>query len=517
VRGYFAEGARTNYVPASATIDGNKVNDPFLGPQTWEVSLMAGEAKTIELPIVLDPPTAGLTFSCIASGPPTCSIRLAIGTAEERRIVRRAMNHADRIAVSMRFASATSEATASIELRNLSNVSVRVRVGFLQVEEGLFASSPILPGEWRDSDRLAYQRAQHFFETPEGTFLVLFEPNWHGHDLLAGEDPHLLSCRAEDGANSIDIYADSNSSGALTVRVVREGTEALVHTTVHFQKNRVYAVGLRYTTGSLELLVNGWSAGSFAIQLPAPHQLGAQVYLGVGANGYGGAFSTIADVRFWDQWLDERELQGVIYASAPMEFPWFYAAALAEQYSVSHWPQSIVQVLLRYPRIWQETPPPWLHGASKDESHFRDELRRSIASLGHLSLPEAHSADGRTDLLVKSSSDGSTLRVECKFWARHDYDEVPAKPLKYFTTGERFGAVLMLNQNKQKNIGVEYRRLVEGGEHGCVGIIDLPFGSTIQSDHFVSLHEAENGAPAEVLHLVMDIYGPFSMRSESAI
>jgi hypothetical protein len=120
-------------------------------------------------------------------------------------------------------------------------------------------------------------------------------------------------------------------------------------------------------------------------------------------------------------------------------------------------------------------------------------------------IPEEHAKAGRTDALFSCFEGGEEkrIRVEYKIWGRHDYNEVPTKPLKYFRAGDRRGSVFMINANKRKGIGEEYRQTVASYPGGCIGIIDLPFGDSF-ADHFVSVHEFPWGQ-VEVLHVVMDL------------
>jgi len=115
-------------------------------------------------------------------------------------------------------------------------------------------------------------------------------------------------------------------------------------------------------------------------------------------------------------------------------------------------------------------------------------------------------------LLVKDRGDSSlTIRAEFKVWGRHDYREVPEKPLKYFTDGERVGAVIMINPNKRKNINDEYRQNVIKSNTSFKHIFDNPFEGDGIPSHFVTAHE-NRGNCVEILHIVINRQGPFAVK-----
>ena len=120
-------------------------------------------------------------------------------------------------------------------------------------------------------------------------------------------------------------------------------------------------------------------------------------------------------------------------------------------------------------------------------------------------VPEEHAHSGRTDALLTSRENESEkqVRVEYKIWGRNDYREIPEKPLKYFRAGDRLGAVFMINTNKRKSIGDDYRKHAHAYSGGCLGLIDLPFGDNV-ADHCVTFHELPWGQ-VEALHVIMDL------------
>lgn len=179
------------------------------------------------------------------------------------------------------------------------------------------------------------------------------------------------------------------------------------------------------------------------------------------------------------------------------------------------WSFQFVNWLLRIPRAWQEQPPVWLKEEGIDEGECRDDIKRylTLNNDNWNGIPEYYQYEGRTDLLIKDKVKPElNFRMEFKVWGRHDYKDVPLKPLKYFIEGDNIGAVLMINQSKTKMIGKEYRNNVLSSPTDCTGLIERPFETETSPDHFISKHESTSRPYAEILHIVVNKHGPHSMK-----
>ena len=127
-------------------------------------------------------------------------------------------------------------------------------------------------------------------------------------------------------------------------------------------------------------------------------------------------------------------------------------------------------------------------------------------------MRESAAFEGRTDLTIQEKNvQERILRIEFKVWGRNDYKAIPEKPLKYFLDHEKVAIVLMINPNKTKPIGSDYRKNVKSSLTDVIEIIDKPFGDELYPDHFVSVHERA-GVRAEVLHIVLNRQGPFAAK-----
>lgn len=102
--------------------------------------------------------------------------------------------------------------------------------------------------------------------------------------------------------------------------------------------------------------------------------------------------------------------------------------------------------------------------------------------------------------------------MEFKIWGRHDYKDIPEKPMKYFTDGESLGVVIMINPTKKKLIGEEYRSNVSASDMKCHGIVNKPFEREFFPDHFVSIHVSDRNDYVEILHIVINRQSSFSIK-----
>ncbi len=81
-----------------------------------------------------------------------------------------------------------------------------------------------------------------------------------------------------------------------------------------------------------------------------------------------------------------------------------------------------------------------------------------------------------------------------------------------FTDIESVGLVIMINPNKRKDIGPEYRQNVLASQTDVKTVISRPFDTESFPDHFISVHESPHGDRVEILHLVFNRQGPFSAK-----
>ncbi|MDP2825632.1 MAG: hypothetical protein Q8O52_23475 [Sulfuritalea sp.] len=514
------EGGRHNFLPRDilsvsewsglaaipAWLDNSELGTPAL-----ELSIPPQTDFSFASRIPLDPTHRDYTLSVHAWTPQGAGHNLGIRVTDshETQIAYSELTARPvRIVRAARFAQTPAVIETAFFGRNLSERPLIVRLGMPMLEEGLFSTSPIGLGEYRAEDQLSYTRAGNFFDGPMGTIAFLFVPAWSAHELSYGFSPHLISCSNQSGSEAIDIYADADNSGCIAVRLATGGHEHFIRSDVFPQRDKIYSIALTWAPPYVALIVNGFRVGEIEAAIPLRDTLGSNVFLGKSARSeFLSAFGCFEQLAAWAFPLTDYQIRAVAYASAPNQFPHFRFAHLHESYDCSAWPALFANYLLKYPNKFQQSPPRWANNLNDlTEGDFRDDFCRSVGALQDVNvIPEEHANAGRTDALFSCFEGGAEkrIRVEYKIWGRHDYNEVPTKPLKYFRAGDRRGAVFMINANKRKGIGEEYRQIVDSYPEGCIGIIDLPFGDSF-ADHFVSVHELPWGQ-VEVLHVVMDL------------
>jgi hypothetical protein len=463
------EGGRENLIPAnpfdSIHCTARIVGAKFLGEgqhpkmpafPVWFFELTIGNAFQIKIQVNCPREHLGYTLSTFATTSANIPIdlRLTFSDGDERKCDNiHVIKELTRFETAHEFASAPT--SLSVDLRGeivgerSSEEPITIGLAFLSIEEGLFASSPISPGGIRGGEQLSYTREADFFPV----------------------------------------------SGVM------------------------YAIALRWTTNSVELVINGRTvAESINIQMPDKSKLGQQVYIGSTSRSPNhSAFGTLTRVLAWNFWISDNNLRAMIFEKYPNVFPQFETDWIELQnpqpklLTSQSWAFKLVQIMLRFQLTWQDSPPVWLKKEIIDESDYRDEIHRLLRGYGYISIPEAYSEAGRTDLLVSDKNDTQKkLRMEFKIWGRHDYARIPEKPLKYFVEPENIAIVMMINPLKNKRINIDYRKNVHSSTD-FIGIINKPFEPLFYIDHFISLHE-RNDYYAEILHIILNRYGPFAIK-----
>lgn len=538
------EGSRHNFLPGDPFSSpyckvalrgvkalGAQQHLKFPGVAMWTFEVIPGTPFHIELAVKCPDQILGYTFSTFASTncPTPTIVKARLGDCQEAKCDNLVVTRtATRFEVACEFATSPDGVSVSLDgevLIEHSATPVLIGFAFLTIEEGLFASSPIPPGDpigFRDAERLSYKRGGNFFLGHSGTVSFFFSPIWNGPQLGEGDIVFLVDCIAADQQSAVSIYADGADYGKLKATIIAAGKIQTLSTDVIPVRGILYAVALRWAVGMAEVLVNGRSAATAQFDFPDSSALGENVFIGsTGRLAGQSAFATLSHVLSHASWLSDDQLRATIFEAYPTEFgrfmpDWerFTNAPQVELFKTEAWGFQFALVLLRQiPRLWQEVPPQWLLNSAIDESHCRDEVYRFLAGRDFDVMSEYTTFEGRTDLAIQERNNQERiLRIEFKVWGRNDYKEIPEKPLKYFSDLERIAIVLMINPRKGKQIGDDYRRNVESSPTDVTGIIDKPFGDELCPDHFVSVHERA-GSRAEVLHIVLNRQGPFAMKN----
>lgn len=403
---------------------------------------------------------------------------------------------------------------------------VELSLAFPVIEEGLFASSAILDG-FRDGDQISIERNNEIFTGDSGTIFLIFVPQWTGPQLANEQLAFLFDCTSEDENNSVSIFSDGSDYGKIKGRIVVDGNIKIISTDIIPTRGTMYSVALRWVIGTVEVIINGRTTVLLDnTYLPCAAKLGKRIYYGSSSHSaYQSSFSLMACLKVYKEWISDENLRAISYEEYPavyaqFELDWQNFINLPKLKRVTNESPAfpLFSLLLKLQRLWQKHPPSWLSGDKIDESDTRDEILRylTLTEGSYECIPEEHLSEGRTDLLVRILGEqGVNVRVEFKVWGRHDYKEIPEKPLKYFSDGDEIGIVIMINSNKRDSINEKYRKNVNDSPTHCSQIVIEPFISDGYPYHFVSTHNSKNGHYAEVLHIVLNRQGPFATKELS--
>lgn len=414
----------------------------------------------------------------------------------------------------------------TIDSSSMESKNVIFNLSFFVIEEGLFPGALIRYGR-KEGGQLFFDRRKSFQIGMVSTMIMNFVPVWSGHQLTEGLNPYFFDCQSEDLSTRVSIYADSNDFGRIKAYIKNNINEYILSSDISPIAHQYYSVALRWAGSLVDFIVNGRNVShGKEVYFPSIDSLGDKVYVGsTGESDVNSAFCHFStEMTLVHTWLNDQQIRGYMYFKNPAFFPnfktdWELSERLSQFKILNEDPRLIpvVRMILGLPGLWQESPPSWLVSLPmSDESYFRDEVHRHIKTSGVISSRESFSHAGRTDLLIEFGQDGKLkTRIEFKIWGRHDYKDVPMKPLKYFTTGESVGVVVMLNPNSKKSIGSDYRNNVRSSETGFVEMIEQPFQSEGFPDNFLTLHRSPSSEIAEILHIVIDRFGPFSIESQT--
>lgn len=475
---------------------------------SWQVTLPAGGSVEILIPITFALGAAALTSSCFCwSTPRGVSLRLALGVpghSIERTF--KTQEPAERFKLSMPIPTYSNKAQAAFAIINYSDIEHKVNMAFPCVERGAFASTPVLPGDYRAPELVDINDPKGlFFSSDFGTIFITFYPLLEYFEWNAENDGFLFGAYSEDGQNGFDLFL-SASSGRLGLGLTEAGVRRRIESHVRPSKDTICGVALAWEGGRFELIADGNLVAHTDNVTVNVQQLN-KVRLGNHPlNERCPANITLRTIKSFCVRMASWEIYA-IFAELEPERYWYYMPILDRllESGSQNWPSDLVSALLRIPGRWQSLPPLWSAEDSLDEGVFRDDVANILEFSGFGAAPEVRCSDGRTDLLVISPQ-GRRIRIEFKIWGRHDYAEIPIKPIKYMTDEELSGIVIMLNNNKA-SIDRDYVRNVLVGPTDCRRHVENPFSDINSPFHFTSEHEL-CGRRVYILHIVFNLKKP---------
>lgn len=478
--------------------------------ETWEVTIPENGCLSLKLNIDFCSGTNALNLSCFGwSKENKTSIEISLNVPGHSicKTFSLTENARQRYKVVLETPQTSTLANATIKLINNNQSPAKISLAIPCVEYGAFASSPIPPGNVRNTESVSLNLKS--LTKSGGIFITLLSLLDH-YEWYSSSNGIIFGAYSECGKFGVDIFIGA-TDGLIGISITNLGNRKEIHSKTKILKDVVFGFSILWS----DLYVKLYIDGCFVICLDFPGiQFNFLNKINVGCHPLKDGHSSniiLRDIQFFDISIMEHEVCAVLASMDPERY-WYYVPILNKSIEANKnkWPKEIINILLRMPSRWQSMPPIWATNGSVDEGIFRDDVANILELQNIIAVPEAKCSSGRTDLLTKSEN-GSRIRIEFKVWGRHDYLSVPEKPIKYMTEEEDIGVVIMLNNNK-KLIDNIYMKSVITGKINCINWIENPFSSTKFPFHFISKHDL-SGKRISILHIVFNINKPFSMEN----
>jgi hypothetical protein len=169
----------------------------------------------------------------------------------------------------------------------------------------------------------------------------------------------------------------------------------------------------------------------------------------------------------------------------------------------------ISQLDFAVPQIYEQFPP----GRHFIEEELRDWVMALMRRPGVTASRESYSRIGRTDLtltyLEAQPPTEKNYRIEFKIWGRAGYNESPSQPLKYMTESELAAAFIMVDRRAHPNIADFERLVLNSAEFSCLAVKEIPI---LKSDlrYFISFHQ---DARYRMARMMINIYVPIAEKA----
>ncbi|MFA5118799.1 MAG: toll/interleukin-1 receptor domain-containing protein [Candidatus Omnitrophota bacterium] len=218
--------------------------------------------------------------------------------------------------VSSYFPEAPHSIKGKIRITNTRDEPSDISIVLPVIEEGSFASTPIVSGATRNAVFLSYESKGNLPSDLNngGTIGFMFSPYWDASRLTPGYNPHFLNWTDKNGTNGIKIIADSKDKGKIKVSIAVDGKTTTISSDVVPLKGEVYSVIFRFQKGSADLIVNGNNkTPGKNIAFPDVAKLDTKFFIGCNPyNENDGAFSVIKNIFAYARWLNDDEVKAII-------------------------------------------------------------------------------------------------------------------------------------------------------------------------------------------------------------
>ena len=517
-RGLLIEGGATNLISMKAVSEAFYAqianayelrSESELGEGAcWVFRIPPESSIALKIEVELPKGSPALTESCFCwTWPLGGKIGLELRTTENagRRTYSTAGVH-QRHQLTVPIPLDTSHCELSFQFGNPTKQELEFFFAYPCVERSAFASTPVLPGLTRTTELVDVNEPLVIAKGQFGAFLS-FIPLLAPWEWGAENDGCLFGAFTVDGLYGIELSI-GRSSGKVQMCITNAGERKAVEVAVWPMKDAVSGVGVVQMGGEWQLIVDG-----VIVERISGMAMDAQKFSKVRLGNHPLSSERPSYILFrrfvcHSESLEAWDIQRVFAEIEPERY-WYFVPTLErfKEAEAQRWPSELVGPLLRIPNRWQQMPPLWCKGdGGLDEGVFRDDVCNCLEFSGIHAVAESQTAAGRTDALVYLSERPS-IRMEFKIWGRHDYAEIPVKPIKYMTDDEEIAVVVMLNPN-QVPIEKQYIRNVLNGPIECTGHVENPYSEYTGVFHFATEHRVGD-RHVHVLHLVFNIKSPY--------
>lgn len=396
---------------------------------------------------------------------------------------------------------------------------INVGLTVLCLEEGLFASSPII------STAKIVSRSAGFLSfdltgeskvdvSKVGSIVFAYQPIWNPSDLTPGINPCILETISQTGAVSLRLFHDSSNAGQLCLEVCDDGTE----------DSRFYRGARPHPIQRVFVVSLSWDEERFWLNVDGDLVVSAKEQLRISEadkfflasrheNEDDGLFAHLVRFQIYDTVIIGQNLRAMLFTMDSELFVRFkdeYKELLAQTKLDSPFGRKpykgLADHILRAVSTWPSLEKPF-----RDEAGYRDDCARLLEFSKFINSREALNSTGHTDLFIQIPVDDSieigantrTARIEFKIWPRNDYKEIPEKPIKYMEEREEVGVVVMISHHSQKDIRTDFNNLVTHNEkYPSEGCIEQPFGTHLQHHFIVTHSDPRNGSNKHILYIL---------------
>lgn len=412
---------------------------------------------------------------------------------------------------------------------------IELSIAFPQVEEGLYATSPILPelslpaiasgpsssGPRRESDRMWIDKEKSGVEidSNSATITCLAEPTPKTSQLLKSDFLPFISLWSKEKNLEYSAGISGYSNGLFVLRERYFDGENIIEES--FESDLIggkqkYLLCLSFDRGICSLIVNGKILLLFQVDALIKFD---RIYIGCSHfNSIESLSGGLHNFLLFPTPLTYPRILQLYSSMLPeagqytyeymMKYFTFALTDENEEYSFKSCLEQngfnylISQLNFTIPCLFDQFPT----SLGFKEEDIRDYAYALMKRPGGSIQREGYSKIGRSDLLLEYKEQDSIEKyhIEFKIWGRKGYNEVPSQPLKYMSDSERAGVIIMIDRSKRTKYE-QFKEIVSNCvDYPCYSIKEIPLLDT-DVYYFLSFHKDDR---YRGLRLMICIYLP---------